>query len=469
MTGRTPVAVAVATAAAAASLLLGTSAAGAAAAAPATGTTGSRQAQGGAAARSYYLVPQGSNGLTDLTLPDVAERLLGDRDRWPEIFVLNRGVLQPDGTSLQQPGERLRVGWRLVLPAGVPAQAGGSGEVRTGTPPPAVAPPAAAPPAVAPPAAAVGTRTVLGVPLATAGIAGAAVAVVLAVLGALLGLRLARRGRPGPPRPRPARGGAPDPQDGPPRQRPALDRALAQLPAHARPHAALVGAARTSVRLTPPLPEAPPPWQVREQGAVWEVLDWQLEVAGNPAPERFPLFVAVGTVGGEWTAVNLGRAPGLVALPGDVRAAREALAGLVEQVARGAGATSVVVVGDLPGVGLPGAGPLRVRTVQEVPGPVFGRSAPPGTPGVLGDVWDRIVADAGSLHRQLVVITTPLSTADAEVLASLAARSDDTAAVLLLGDSPYASWRFEVAGGVLDLGVLGLRLDGAPAGATPGR
>ena len=138
------------------------------------------------------------------------------------------------------------------------------------------------------------------------------------------------------------------------------------------------------------------------------------------------------------------------------------------QIARQAGTTTVVVVGDLPGVVGVGVRMLRVQTVQEVPGPVFGQEAP-RVSGSLGDVWDRIVVDAGSLHHQLVVVTTPLSTADAEVLASLAARSDDTAAVLVLGDSPHAAWRFEVRGGVFDLGVLGLRLDGFSAEAAAGR
>jgi hypothetical protein len=244
---------------------------------------------------------------------------------------------------------------------------------------------------------------------------------------------------------------------------------LVHLPAQGRPHAALVGADRTSLRLTPPLPEAPPPWQVREQGAVWDVLDWQLEGTLVSASDRFPLFVAVGTIGEEWTAVNLGRAPGLIAIPGDVRASREALTSLVTQVARNAGSTEIVIVGNLPGVGLPAARTLQVQTVQDVPGPVFPQNASLGPLGVLGDVWDRIVDDAGSLHRQLVVITTPLSASDAEVLASLAAHSDDASAVLVLGDSPYAAWRFETRGGVLDLGVLGLRLDGSPAEAAPGR
>lgn len=46
----------------------------------------------------------------------LAERYLGDPNRWTEVFVLNQGQPQADGGSLTDPA-RLRPGWQLVMPA----------------------------------------------------------------------------------------------------------------------------------------------------------------------------------------------------------------------------------------------------------------------------------------------------------------------------------------------------------------
>jgi hypothetical protein len=50
------------------------------------------------------------------TLWDIAERHLGDPFRWPEIFELNRGRPQADGTCLTDP-DLIYAGWVLDLPA----------------------------------------------------------------------------------------------------------------------------------------------------------------------------------------------------------------------------------------------------------------------------------------------------------------------------------------------------------------
>ncbi|MBN1174647.1 MAG: LysM peptidoglycan-binding domain-containing protein, partial [Micromonosporaceae bacterium] len=64
-----------------------------------------RNAPGG-----VYRVLKGDN------LWDIAEAKLGDPYRWREIYLLNRGHLQPNGYALTDPDE-IDIGWVLMLPA----------------------------------------------------------------------------------------------------------------------------------------------------------------------------------------------------------------------------------------------------------------------------------------------------------------------------------------------------------------
>ncbi|WP_331727365.1 LysM peptidoglycan-binding domain-containing protein (plasmid) [Kitasatospora sp. NBC_00374] len=68
-----------------------------------------------AAAGPLYTVQADGSGHHE-TLWDIAQRHLGDGRRFGEIFDLNKGRLQPDGTTMTEPG-LLRAGWQLVLPA----------------------------------------------------------------------------------------------------------------------------------------------------------------------------------------------------------------------------------------------------------------------------------------------------------------------------------------------------------------
>ncbi|MEV4813862.1 BTAD domain-containing putative transcriptional regulator [Micromonospora avicenniae] len=69
---------------------------------------------------SVYTVERGDS------LSKIAKRQLGDADRWPEIFALNRGHRFPDvGGRLRDPNV-IRPGWTLKLPADDPGQPGPS-------------------------------------------------------------------------------------------------------------------------------------------------------------------------------------------------------------------------------------------------------------------------------------------------------------------------------------------------------
>ena len=65
------------------------------------------------------------------TLWDIAETTLGDGSRYIEIFNLNRGVVQKDGTALLSTNQLLQDGWVLTLPqdAKIPQPIAGNGTV----------------------------------------------------------------------------------------------------------------------------------------------------------------------------------------------------------------------------------------------------------------------------------------------------------------------------------------------------
>ncbi|TDC28500.1 hypothetical protein E1211_27735 [Micromonospora sp. 15K316] len=391
----------------------------------------------------YWVVPGQPGTESDLTLPGVADRVLGDSRRWPEIFELNQGRTQPDGLVLTEPTQSIRAGWVFVLPEGA-----ASGEIRIGAPPTAAPstgeqgagqqPPADRPqptgPVALPPAAPVdgGETLILGLRPITAALLGVGTLLVLAVV-VLVPMLVGRRRRTAEST-RPAAAGS----------RAMLDRALWQLTTQAgqaQVYAALVGPDRVSLRLAPALPDAPPPWQARQQGAIWEAPSWQLDQSPDDSA-GLPLLATVGTVGGELAVVNLGRAPGIVALTGDPAAALRVAGAFLDEIGRHPTAASVAisVVGPLPS---PGPAPERVRVVADA-----------------GQLLMRTGDGSETLRDHLVVVTAPIPPTELERLGALAATSEGTAAVLVVGDAPNAAWRFAAdADGSLDVGVLGLHLD----------
>ncbi|MFC3503337.1 hypothetical protein ACFOOK_20500 [Micromonospora krabiensis] len=393
----------------------------------------------------YWVVPGEPGSESDLTLPGVADRVLGDSRRWPEIFELNQGRGQPDGGTLTDPAQPIRAGWVFVLPEGAT-----SGEIRIGTPPSArpnegqqpAAPPVDRPrpgtPVAVPPASPADGGEILGLRPVTATLLGVG-AVLLAVVVPVVVLLVRRRRTTGSVRPTLAPA---------PGSRQVLDRALRQLAAQAaqaQVYAALIGPDRVSLRLAPALPDAPPPWRARQQGAIWEAPSWQIDERADGG-DRLPLLATVGTVGGELAVVNLGRAPGIVAITGDPEAALRVARAFLDEIGWRAAPTplTVSVVGPPPP---PWPAPEHVRVA------VDSRAIP--APSGAGSGHRPEV-----LHDHLVLVTTAIPPAELERLGALAAVSASTAAVLVVGDAPNAAWRFEVdADGTLDVGVLGLDLD----------
>ncbi|MEV4629388.1 hypothetical protein AB0J90_24310 [Micromonospora sp. NPDC049523] len=394
----------------------------------------------------YWVVPGEPGTVSDLTLPGVADRLLGDSRRWPEILDLNQGRAQPDGLTLTDPA-RLRAGWVLVLPENA-----SSGEIRIG-PPPGTGQPAATSPDTLPAAPLAtgpgdtGQLRILGLSPTSAVLTCLGVLVLAGALVAGVPALRRRSGRPVAPAPV-ATG-----------SRAVLDRALRQLatrPSQPQVYAAVVGPDRVSLRLAPAVPEAPSPWQPREQGSVWEAPNWQLDDGSATAgPTALPLLATVGTIGGELTVVNLGRAPGVVALTGDPAISMAVLGAFLDEIGSDPAAASVLitVLGPVPGTRLPAG---RLRATPDPVGAVDLLAAGRGGSGPD----DTGPVTPPPLRGQLVVVTAPIGSVAVERLGAMATLSDDTAAVLVVGDVPNAAWRFEAgADGSLDVGVLGLRLD----------
>lgn len=87
--------------------------------------------------RPVYVVQPPRDGRHD-NLWDIAERHLGDGQRYREIFTLNKGRPQPDGDQLRRP-ELIRPGWQLTMPAdavGLPKRTPAKPVSRPSSPPP---------------------------------------------------------------------------------------------------------------------------------------------------------------------------------------------------------------------------------------------------------------------------------------------------------------------------------------------
>lgn len=384
----------------------------------------------------YYEVPADRS----VTLLDVARTTLGSAQRWQEIVGLNPDLVRPDGRP-PTANDRLPAGSVILLPAD--AKPGDAAVSTRSSTPPSRAPANAVQPQA--------RKTFLGMPVVVAISVGCGV--LLLGAGAAAFLLLRRKGRK--PKPAAAVVSVSDPKP-----RIVLDRALRHLAVSGTPlpqiYGAVVGPDRVSLRLTPPQPQVTHPWRTREEGAVWEAPTWQLDPTTPNVPPPFPLLVSVGTIGGEWTAVNLGRAPGLVALTGEPTATAQAASVLLEQIAADPG-VGITVIGRPPKARV---APGRLRVLPNA-GDLLGarQERNPDVTGMLDRDW---MAGPPRLGRHLVLVNGPVPAADLERLGALAASADPASAVLVVGDVPTAAWRFGVAeNGALDIGVLGLELDSA--------
>ncbi|WP_460063043.1 hypothetical protein [Streptomyces sp. YKOK-I1] len=438
----------------------------------AIGTAGSAEAAapGDDLIKVFVVQDPAQTGGQLATLQSIAAATLGDAARADEIFDLNRGLTQKDGSALSGPGEQLHPGWILRLPT----DASGAGVQLardTGGQSSASAPPASG--SSAPPGAGDEQSTMLTIPLATA----------IALLGTIL-LALVTAGIVGR---RKVRAGYVVVRRGvhrlgePARRR----RRLAHRQATSRWFAADLDAVRRAYgtlgefAATDREPERPvhalsvddtgvTVWLSASDaaGAPWTSIDstrwrrpaaapgWQVPGDGgvtSPAVPTTACLVRAGTdTDGRPVFVDLSRLDGVLSVTGEKAVARDVVQNLLAEIARTRPGTPVTVLrgtADAP----PLAVPPSLQQLPQVPAPAV--AVPVRAPATV-----RGAASRRPLKGLVVVAGTPGSRESAE-LAALCGPGGAGWTGLVYGDAQDAHWRWYTDGdGRVDIPALDLKL-----------
>lgn len=425
----------------------------------------------------HYLV-QPHHGRHYDSLWDISERYLGDGLRWKEIYALNKGVEQPDGSALQDP-DLIYPGWVLHLPddakgpgvitvdlpggrsrdpggspaiggsAGLGGHSGASGD--------------GAPRQGSTQVAALGPESTLG----TAGDLAAQLGVGggLVAAGLLFGLKR-RRGWNGGPR---GGGGLkPDDEVG---LRLAADLAGAAVVDTALRHGAAALAPRGSalppiraVHLDPQCLSlafaggagvAPPPgWQASPDGRTWTIT--RVSAAGLELPAGAlapcPGLVSLGSdAQGRMVLVDLERAPGLVAVTGSAQVAADVAASLAAELVthRWSATTTVSLIGFV--ADLAEVAPERVQVCEDLDALLATLTADSAAQQAIC-LEDGLASVRQGRQRRpdprlwglrVVVLASPPTAVQAQCLAELVKDPRRAVAAVVVGDVAAAAWRLE--------------------------
>ncbi|MFD6447752.1 discoidin domain-containing protein [Promicromonospora sp. NPDC060204] len=354
-------------------------------------------------------------------LNDIAERFLGDRERWPEIAALTEGHRQPDGEYLTDP-RTLTPGWVLRMPkdaVGEGLEFGPLPGYEGPSPSPSAAPslePTPSPASsgdVAGAADAAFSVPVVPILLVVGGL------VLLAVLG-LVPLWLVRRRK---------------------RHEPfddsllrtdtsaawTVDRALRVLMAACERDGleipgttgVFIEGSSLRLRLTNPASPAPAPWQVSEDGQSWSapLAKLQSGAASESPTTRFARLVNLGMGETGRVLVDFSVARGVISLDGPTRVRHEVLRRWLGELTGNPWSNDPRVV--MVGNGLP-----RPEQVEHLA----------GIEQVLPELE---VGDGGVL-----VLSQAPSAAQQDLLAARFAGPEFTWVVIVLGQAPSAKWRF---------------------------
>ncbi len=354
-------------------------------------------------------------------LNDIAERFLGDRERWPEIAALTEGHRQPDGEYLTDP-RTLTPGWVLRMPkdaVGEGLEFGPLPGYEGASPSPSATPSLEPTPTPTP------TSDVAGAEEAAVSVPVVPILLVVGglVLVALLGLVpfwLVRRRK---------------------RHEPfddsllrtdtsaawTVDRALRVLMAACERDGldvpgttgVFIEGSSLRLRLTNPASPAPAPWQVSEDGQSWSAPLARLQsgAASESPTTRFSRLVNLGMGETGRVLVDFSVARGVISLDGPTRVRHEVLRRWLGELTGNPWSNDPRVV--MVGNGLP-----RPEQVEHLA----------GIEQVLPELE---VGDGGVL-----VLSQAPSAAQQDLLAARFASPEFTWVVIVLGQSPSAKWRF---------------------------
>ncbi len=446
------------------------------------------------------------------SLWEIAQKFLGDGRRYQEIFELNAGQIQPDGTKLSR-ASLIRPGWVLHLPRDArgpgievvttPAEPGTEPTVRPGTGQPGAPKPASSParPAGHAPGVPSAQRTGPGAGRHAAGaparpaisdrapdtapwypheLAAAALlsSAVLAALGRRRREQLWQRAfgsRVLGPGPEPAlaeaamRSAAGEPS------RELLEAGLRHL-SHALAQSwrtpPTVFAAHLSQRsldlwVAPAELDPPAPWTAVSDGQVWRLPAAALPLAGladaGGPPQLFPGLVTIGTDGTGQVLVDLAAAQGLISVTGPEPMVTAVLSAMAVELAtnRWSDRMRLTLVGFGPE--LAGLAPDRVEVLDSLDEALPAMEA--RAAAAAGAVAAADTGRAGPLApdpatwppHYLISAVPPTLGQRTRLLALASARPESAVGYVLAGDVPGSSWTWEVTPeGRLLAGLLGL-------------
>ncbi len=431
----------------------------------------------------YVVKTAEQNGGTPDTLANAAARTLGDPNRAGEIFELNRGRVQADGSALRNPAD-LRAGWILRLPPDARGPdvrlaretGGGTGQPGdAGQPDASGRPDDTGQPGDTAGTAPAGARSpqrdsaaiVLPLPAVLAGLG----TLLLALLTAgIMARRQVRRAfgavaraihRLGEPARRARRlrfrrslttafagdGESPRLAYG----------ALAELTGSGEHAVHAVSVGDEGVTAWVATAGAPPaPWQDLGEARWWRPAGAFARPAAPRPDVPAPCLVAVGVdeQGGK-VFVDLGRLDGALSVTGDRGVARDVVQGLLAGVARGRPTVPVAVIQVADGLAI-----ALPPTMPRVESP--GRRTADVPAAARGTGTLRATAHPRPLEALLVVPGTPAARESAD-LAALSGPGGAGWTALVCGDADGAHWRWRASpDGSVEIPVLRLAVT-APA------
>lgn len=362
----------------------------------------------------YYVVGKQPDGKVE-KLNDIAERFLGDRERWPEIAELTEGHRQPDGKFMTDP-RTLTPGWVLKMPKD------GTGKGLKFGPLPGFEPPSPEPsaePSETPTVELTGLEeTGSSVPVGPV-VYAAGGALLLGLLAGLVIWLVRRRRRHEPFDDSLLRTDTSAAWT--------VDRSLRVLMAACERDGldlpgvtgVFIEGSSLRLRLTNPAAPAPEPWAVSEDGQSWAapLAKLQAGTASEGSTARFARLVNVGMSETGRVLVDFAAARGVISLDGPTQARHEVLR-------RWLGELTGNPWSDDPRVVMVGNGLPQPEQVEHLAG--------------IEQVAPELEVGEGGV----LVLSQAPSPAQQDMLAARFASPDFTWVVLVLGSSPSARWRF---------------------------